>query len=168
MGGDYVPAISAFDPAEKTYYATLRKSVIQKFSGISYAFKVLAHWLGRLPSHTCNLKIILGQFADDAQLLTSYDPGSEEAIAAAEQRMNQALAQVFRFCRMNTLLLNPSKTVAMCIGHPAVTAKARKPKLVIDGIVIPFVDHARNHGVEFDSAMTFKHHISKTVRNTGF
>lgn len=82
----------------------------------------------------------------------------------AEHRINEDLQSVAHWCSSNRLLLNANKTVAICIGHDRVLQTARRPRLLLNGVEIAYVDCARNLGVEFDSGLSFKPHIDVVVQ----
>jgi hypothetical protein len=122
-------------------------------------FLILVNDLPNCIKHT-----LTRQFADDTQLLHSYDPKDAESIAAARDQLNEDLESVRKWCKANSLKLNAAKCIVLAIAHPVVRAGAALPKLVIGDSEIAYVDCSRNLGVTFDSNHCFKQHIDNIAQ----
>lgn len=107
-------------------------------------------------------------FADDTQL---YRPCLPEDVDNAIAAVNADLQKVSEWSRDNGLLLNPLKSVAMCIGLKKTRDRAISKKscdITLNNSVIDFKEHARNLGVIFDSNLTFQRHVNKLLQNANF
>ena len=69
---------------------------------------------------------------------------------------------------VNFLKINDSKSEFMLIGSPQQLSKISIPFITVGDSHIKPVSQVRNLGVIFDSSMTFKNHISNTVRSASF
>jgi retron-type reverse transcriptase len=79
----------------------------------------------------CIKNTLTRQFADDTQLLHSFDPKDDASIEAARKQLNENLESVRKWCKANSLKLNAAKCVVLAIAHSVVRAGAALPKLVI-------------------------------------
>ena len=116
-----------------------------------------------LPSmlHHCSVQL----YADDTQLYLSMPPSEVNQFVS---EINNDLSVISEWSQNNGLLLNPEKTVAMCLGSKQLCAKAMSQlnqKIILNGKEIQFEDYAKNLGVIFDSNFNFEKHITKLCSN---
>lgn len=103
-------------------------------------------------------------FADDTQLYTAVRPIDIE-VCAGRQRLVSCVSDLQEWCASRRLQLNPSKTELIWLGSRASLKKLSTADctLVVGSTVIQPSSVVRNLGVLFDSELTFKQHISRTV-----
>ena len=93
---------------------------------------------------------------------------SQQIAEAGIARVESCICDIRRWMRDNFLKLNDDKTEFMIIGSPQQLTKISIPFIKIGDHNICPVSQARNLGVIFDSHMSFKSHISHTVRSAQF
>ena len=103
-------------------------------------------------------------YSDDQQLYTSFVFNDEEGLAAAADRVELCVADIYKWMTTNKLKLNRDKTELLYLHSRF------RPCLELDGIHLgtDFIypsPHARNIGAVFDSTMTMSNHVSAIVKS---
>ena len=93
------------------------------------------------------------QYADDTVIVLSG-----ENINILIDSVNNVLMRLQRWCICNSLCINKSKTKAMIFS---LRKYENLPNVVLDGQVIEFVDNFKYLGINFDSKLTFNHHLNQ-------
>ena len=108
--------------------------------------------------------------ADDTQLYVSFNPKSEEDIAAAKLRMTQCIAEIRSWMLANKLKPNGSKTELFLIASSkhAKSVSHLDLKLEIGGSVISPSATVKNLGIIFDGSLSMKSHVSSLCRSINF
>ena len=103
-------------------------------------------------------------------MYVSFNPKSEEDIAAAELRMTQCIAEIRSWMLANKLKLNDSKTELFLIASSkhADSVSHLDLKLEIGGSVISLSDTVKNLGIIFDDSLSMKSHVSSLCRSINF
>lgn len=99
-------------------------------------------------------------FADDVQLFLSFERGR---INEAVFRMNQDLYEVSRWVSSNFLSLNPKKSQAIVYSElsDVILKPQFFPRIVLNGVVIPYLDSVLNLGLLMDKKLTFKGQVNR-------
>jgi len=104
-------------------------------------------------------------YADDTQLYISFSSSESSSSLAS---LSSTLDKVYSWLTLNRLSVNPDKTEFLLIGTPQQRSKVINPSVSFcDKTLLPS-SHARNLGVEFDSDLSFKYHISNICRTSFF
>lgn len=99
-------------------------------------------------------------FADDVQLHHSFRRGSvNEAVFV----VNQDLYAVSRWARSNFLTLNAKKSQAIVFSEQSdgILKPQFFPCVLLDGVVIPYLDSVVNLGLLMDKKLTFKGQVKR-------
>ena len=104
-------------------------------------------------------------YADDTQLYISF---SSSDSTSALNTLSTCLDAVYSWLTLNRLSVNPDKTEYLLFGTPQQRSKMTQTSLDFRGKLLSPSAHARNLGVEFDSNLTFEHHISNICRSSYF
>ncbi len=104
-------------------------------------------------------------YADDTQLYLSFDPSEANQ---AMDRLNKCLADIRSWMSANFLKLNSEKTELLLIGHPKRLAKINNFRLTIGDSTVKPSTSARNLGVIFDDALSFKAFTLKSASAAAF
>jgi len=106
------------------------------------------------------------QYADDTQLLMSFDKSDSNSKLSSLENCCQSLHQWFLF---NGLQLNPSKSNAILLGT---AAKKRNmttaDHVTIAGASVDLSDCVKLLGVHIDSNLDFNRHINKVCQTAYF
>ena len=102
-------------------------------------------------------------YADDTQLYISFS--SNDAVSSLAI-LSSTLDSVHSWLTLNRLSLNPDKTEYLLIGTNRQRSKVIDTSLSFSGTSVLPSSHARNLGVEFDSDLSFNHHISNICRSS--
>jgi len=112
-----------------------------------------------------NSPISFHLYADDTQLYISFSSSDSSSNLAI---LSSTLDAVYSWLTLNRLIVNPSKTEYLLIGTKQQRTKIINPSISFRGTPICPSSHARNLGVEFDSDLSFKLHISNICRSSFF
>uniref|UniRef100_A0A803SSM3 Reverse transcriptase domain-containing protein n=1 Tax=Anolis carolinensis TaxID=28377 RepID=A0A803SSM3_ANOCA len=93
-------------------------------------------------------------YADDTQLYYSFPPKSKEA----PRILDQCLAAVFAWMRVNKLRLNPDKTEVLQVSRKSDRGIGWQP--VLDGVTLPLKAQVRSLGVLLNSGLTLEAQVS--------
>jgi hypothetical protein len=104
-------------------------------------------------------------YADDTPLYISFS-SSESSTSLAT--LSSTLDTVYSWLTLNRLSVNPSKTEYLLIGTPQQRSKVINSSVSFHGMILTPASHSRNLGVEFDSDLSFQHHISNVCRSSFF
>ena len=103
-------------------------------------------------------------YADDTQLYVSFRPdedGKERCVSLLETCVDYVRGWMLQ----NRLMLNDGKTELMIIGTPKQTSKINLNSVSIgDSVIEPSVS-ARNLGVQFDSNLNMREHITNVCKS---
>lgn len=81
--------------------------------------------------------------------------------------VNDVVVSFDSWCKNHGLVVNFSKTVALCIGGLTNrTLISNNYKLSINGSTIEWVESARNLGVYFDSGLDFQKHYTEVYKRS--
>ena len=108
------------------------------------------------------LQIKFHNYADDIQLYTncSQDP------TIAPSNISYAINQIGKWLSSNSLCFNPHKTEILFLHLPVHNSQITLPPPVIcDDTPIVYSTKVRNLGVIFDTTLSFKNHISHTIKS---
>lgn len=108
------------------------------------------------------------QYADDTQLYKSCIPNDINIVIS---EVNVDLKSIAEWSKSNGLLLNPTKTVGMCVGSNVQRSKALNLincDIVLNESVIRMECCVKNLGVLFDCHLNFDKHITSLVKNAFF
>lgn len=101
-------------------------------------------------------------YADDTQLLLSFDP-SEYAIAV--DKVNQDISAVLEKSKSHSLNINANKTSVLVFGPQNTRSViAGRLQVSVDGQLIKASESAKNLGLIFDTNLKFKLHINNCIR----
>lgn len=114
--------------------------------------------------YTADLTSLLSEceyhmYADDTQLYISSAPEQINNIAT---KLNYNIGVINKWCKSNSIILNPVKSQVLCIGSPYLRAKALQYLTVsisLDSQQLELVDCAKNLGIYLDSHMKFEKHV---------
>lgn len=119
-------------------------------------FTIFTADLPSILSPNCRIHL----YADDTQIYVSCNPShSNEAV----MELNQNLVSVVKWSSDNGLIINPSKSTAMCIGTSAMCNKASdnlNSDLILNENVLVLKQTAKNIGVIFDDRLCFENHVT--------
>jgi len=104
-------------------------------------------------------------YADDTQLYLSFDPSEAQAAFA---KLYHCLSDIRDWMPANFLKLSGDKTELVLIGHPKRLAKILDFELPVGINIVSRHPCARNLGVYFDSALSFKPFVQKTAAMATF
>uniref|UniRef100_A0A803SUT5 Reverse transcriptase domain-containing protein n=1 Tax=Anolis carolinensis TaxID=28377 RepID=A0A803SUT5_ANOCA len=93
-------------------------------------------------------------YVDDTQLYYSFPPKSKEA----PRILDQCLAAVLAWMRVNKLRLNPDKTEVLQVSRKSDRGIRWQP--VLDGVALPLKAQVRSLGVLLDSGLTLEAQVS--------
>uniref|UniRef100_A0A803TWG0 Reverse transcriptase domain-containing protein n=1 Tax=Anolis carolinensis TaxID=28377 RepID=A0A803TWG0_ANOCA len=93
-------------------------------------------------------------YADDTQLYYSFPPKSKEA----PRILDQCLAAVLAWMRVNKLRLNPDKTEVLQVSRTSDRGIGWQP--VLDGVALPLKAQVCSLGVLLDSGLTLEAQVS--------
>lgn len=113
---------------------------------------------------TCLRAVDHHMFADDVQLFHSFErPNLNGAIF----RMNQDLYEVSKWARRNFLSLNARKSQAIVFSElsDALLKLDLFPRILLDGVVIPYSDTVLDLGLLMDKKLTFKSQVDAICSN---
>uniref|UniRef100_A0A803SZA6 Reverse transcriptase domain-containing protein n=1 Tax=Anolis carolinensis TaxID=28377 RepID=A0A803SZA6_ANOCA len=99
-------------------------------------------------------------YADDVQLCHSFPPVTKQAV----QVLNQCLATVSDWTRVNKLKLNPEKTEVLLVSRKAEQGIGLQP--VLDGVALPLKTQVRSLGVLLDSLLSLEPQFLVVARGT--
>jgi len=105
------------------------------------------------------LKCNLDMYADDGTLHSS-----DVSIKSIEPNLKHDLTIVDKWCTLNNMAINPSKTVCMTIGPQRKLSKLNKLSLSVEGITLQSVETHRLLGVHLDKNLTWNIHIDKLCK----
>ena len=100
-------------------------------------------------------------YADDLQIYDHTLPGDTDAVS---RRFAACVEDVMAWMASNRLKLNSSKTEIIWFGSATRLGTCSTKSISIAGDAIRPVDNVRNLGVIFDSALSFKLHVSSVAR----
>jgi len=103
----------------------------------------------------CNLAI----YADDGTLHSSY-----VFIKCIEPNVQHDLTIVDKWCTLNNMAVNPSKTVCITIGPHRKLSKLNELSLSVQDITLQSVETHRLFGVHLDKNLTWNIHIDKLCK----
>lgn len=112
-------------------------------------------------SGNCSLHL----YADDTQLYKSCLPTD---INETVLSINTDLQNIVKWSAANGLIINSSKTVALCIGLKVTRERACQSlntSIMIGGSSVNFSACAKNLGVWFDSNLNFELHVTKLLQS---
>lgn len=92
-------------------------------------------------------------YADDSQMYCS-----DQDITRTVAKMNDCLTKVSSWAKINSVIINPSKSQAMIISSKT-TLNA--PPILLDSNVIPYCDKVKSLGVIVDPSFTWNQHVDK-------
>lgn len=98
-------------------------------------------------------------YADDAQLQVASNPQYPNL---SIMELNENLRKVSEYSKNHGMVINPSKTVALCIGNKVICAKTIQNMtcdIVLDNNNISLSDSAKNLGVIIDQYLNFEKHV---------
>lgn len=103
-------------------------------------------------------------YADDLQL---YRHAPLDQLAVAVQAINLDLTKIAMWSNAHGLKVNPLKTQVIIIGSTRKICKVDwdlLPRVVFDGVTIPFSDTVKNLGITFDKGLTWGPQLAITSR----
>jgi hypothetical protein len=104
-------------------------------------------------------------YADDTQLYLSFNPSEA---SQAMDRLNKCLVDIRSWMSTNFLKLNSEKAELLLIGNPKRLAKINNFQLTIGDSTVKPSTSARNLGVIFDDALSFKAFTLKSASAAAF
>ena len=110
-----------------------------------------------------NSKVKFHLYADDTQLYISFSSSESFTNLAT---LPSTLDSVYSWFTLNRLSVNPDKTEYLLIGTHQQRSKVIDSSLSFCGTSLVPSSHVRNLGVEFDSDLSFNHHISNVCRSS--
>ena len=117
-------------------------------------------FINDLPLHVTNNLISFDLFADDA---TVHTP--DKSISVVEERLQQALTEISDWCKINSMVLNPSKTKCMIIATRQKHQLAPLSlNLSIQNEPVNQVAEHRLLGVTIDNQLKWQAHINKVCK----
>ena len=115
-----------------------------------------------ISSHNVNQQ----QYADDIQLFLFLAPASVSSSLSSLQRCVSSLHSWFLH---NGLVLNPTKTEAICFGtNPRLKSLRNLTSIEVSTTSVPLSNHVKLLGVTFDSHLNFDKHISNVCSSSYF
>jgi len=102
------------------------------------------------------------EYADDTQLYMRLTPGPNTL-----GDLGKCVDCVACWFLLNSLMVNPSKTVAILFGTTSrvKTNACSDPELIFVGVKVPIFKSIRILGVTLDSSLSFDKHVTKTLSN---
>lgn len=113
--------------------------------------------------HDLPLECTLHQYADDTQI---YKSSNILDINNCIQSVNRDLQEINSWSSRNGLLLNPNKSLAMCLGTKVKCEKAindMNMPISIGSDNISIINKCVNLGLTIDQNLTFKDHVNKLL-----
>ena len=104
-------------------------------------------------------------YADDTQLYISFSTLDSTRNLST---LSSTLDVIHSWLSLNRLTVNPAKTEFLLIGTHQQRSKIINSSISFNGVPISPSPHARNLGVEFDSDLSYTHHISNICRSSFF
>lgn len=102
------------------------------------------------------------QYADDTQLLYSFDP---KDIDIANNIINEDLNRLTHNSEIHFLRLNPSKSSVMLFGKNKIRETyANLLNIQINHTPLAISNYIKNLGLQLDTSLRFKEHISAVIR----
>lgn len=98
-------------------------------------------------------------YADDAQLQIASDPQNPNV---SIMELNENLVRVSEYSKNHGMVINPNKTVALCIGNKGMSDKTIQNltcDILLDNNQINLSDSAKNLGVIIDQYLNFEKHV---------
>lgn len=119
---------------------------------------VFSMYINDLPA--CLRSVDHHLFADDVQLFRSFERGH---INEAVFTMNQDLYEVSRWASSNFLSLNAKKSQAIVFSElsDVILKPHFFPRVLLDGVEIPYLDSVLNLGLMMDKKLTFKGQVKQ-------
>ena len=111
------------------------------------------------PIHEILTDIDFHLFADDLQIYTAAHYAD---IKNCIVKINSVLTSVCNWSLDNGLIINPLKSQAICISRKKNFDTYSLDPIMLDNIVIPFVDNVKNLGLTINKDLTWSNHIAKT------
>ena len=112
-----------------------------------------------LKSHGVRFKL----FADDTQFYLSL-----ENVGDTKQKIERIMSDIGKWMNSKQLKLNEDKTECLIVGRPSEVRRMNIKKMSINGVEVDVKDEVKNLGVMMDSSLSFKKHISLTVKTAGY
>lgn len=115
-------------------------------------------YINDLPS--CLRAVVHHIFADDVQLFYSFE---RNCLNESVFKMNQDLYEVNRWARENFLTLNAKKSQAIVFSElsDGLLKTHLFPRILLNGIVIPYMDGVLNLGLHMDKKLSFKGQVNE-------
>ena len=107
-------------------------------------------------------------YADDTQILVSFDPRIEGACAEALNKLQSCVEQIKQWMLINKLQLNESKTEFFVAASYQFASRLPDIALTLGDVSITPTRTVRNLGVIFDPQLSMKDHISNIVKCVSF
>lgn len=110
--------------------------------------------------YSCNIMSSLTtckyhMYADDSQIYYSFPPAE---LVDALSLINRDLRALAQMSNNHSLILNPTKSVAMVFGN-VTSGLCNDIELIINDTILPIVSEAKNLGVFLDSSLRFRSHL---------
>lgn len=103
-------------------------------------------------------------YADDTQIYLSFD---RSEIVTANNRINSDLARLVKFAEQHCLNINANKSTVMVFGRRSdIEFASSKLSILVNNKRLPIDKVARNLGLQMDSHLRFKNHISQCIRKS--
>ena len=114
-----------------------------------------------------NNKLLSHFYADDTQIDITVKPHQED-IDAAVETIEQCVAEIRSWMKINSLKLNDSKTEVIVYGSAQQLKKFTLQSLRVGDCVVRVIDCVRYLGVQFDAEMTMESHVTAVCRSAKF
>ena len=99
-------------------------------------------------------------YADDAQIYMSRPVGLKEDLG---ERINDDLRLICKWADTNRLLINTSKTQAICLHHTS-ASKEDYPLIYMQSTAIEYAEVVKSLGFQINTRLNCIHHINCTVQ----
>ena len=103
-------------------------------------------------------------FADDSQIMTSFNPNDVQEQSEAFAKIESCAAEISKWMANNKLKLNEDKTEFVILGKDTYTKKVTKSSINIGGNEIPSSVSVRNLGAWLDKEMTMETHVNNVCK----
>ena len=103
-------------------------------------------------------------YADDTQLYLAFSPHSDEDTIQAVTRIQDCVAELQDWMKINKLKLNATKTAIIVMCTPHLKIKLSMPRIELGDTVVPVSTVAKNIGVFFDDALSMNNQVQHICR----